>query len=352
MNNNSQTKRVTIKTISQKLGVSPATISKALRDSTDISADMKKKVREISDKLGYHPNLMARSLVQKRSGLLGVIIPDLNLSYYSYLVQYIYEHAQQRGYESIVMFHHENPLKERKNLEFLLSLQVDGILIDVTNGNENNDLLKQIQNNSTPIVCYDRKTNCTEFSLVSSDDCKETKGLIQSFIKDGREKIGYVGITEGNDVTVSRFEHYRKTLIENNMPFDPDKIVQCLPTIEDSELKTREALKHGLDVDALVCAGGFFAYGAGKALLSEGARLPEDVLLGEYGNNNIVQRLAISYYSTDHSPEFIAEEAVKLIDKYLQDTETAFQSQQILVPSKLIFHNHDKHDEQIVKMIN
>ncbi len=352
MNYIPQTKKVTIKTISQELGVSPATISKALRDSTDISDDMKKKVREISDKLGYRPNLMARSLVKKKSGLLGVIIPDLNLSYYAYLVQYIYEHAQQRGYGSIVMFHHEDPEKERRNLEFLLSLQVDGILIDLTNGNENKDMLKQIQNNSTPIVCYDRNTNCSEFSLVAPNDCKETESLIQTFIEEGREKIGYVGIIDGKDVTVARYKHYKKVIEEKNIKFDHKNVVSCRPTIEDAELKTMQALKDGLDVDALVCAGGFFAYGAGKALLSAGVNLPQDIVLGEYGNNNIVQRLAISYYSADHSPEYIAENAVELIDKYLQNGNKRFEAQKILVPSKLIFHNNAKHEEQIIKMIN
>lgn len=344
-------KKVTLKTISERLGVSTATISKALRDSTDISEDMKMKVRALTEELGYRPNLLARSLVQKRSNIIGVIIPDLNISYYADLVQYIYENAQMRGYESIVMFHHEDPCKERRNLEFLTSLQVDGILISLTNGNKNSDMLKRIQSQGTPVVCYDRRTECDEFSLITIDDYVATEALLKSFVEKGRKKIGYVGLSKGEDVTVIRFESYCKLLSKLGLKFDPNIVVDCLPDARKTEKKMKEAFKNGLDVDALMCGGGFWAYGTGKAILSEGLKMPEDILLGEFGNNSIVQRLGISYFTIDQSPDLISSKAVELLDNFLKDKQKNWDCTQLFVESKLIYYDHYNHEEQIVKII-
>lgn len=344
-------KRVTLKTISEILNVSPATISKALRDSHDISDEMKRKVRELTDELGYHPNLMARSLVQRKSNIIGVIIPDLNISYYAYLVQYLYENLQMRGYESIVMFHHEDPERERKNLEFLFSLQVDGILVSITNGNKNYKKLKWIQNEGIPIICYDRKPPCADFSHISMNDHRETKALIDAFVEQDRTKIGYIGFTSGDDVTISRYESYCKILSDLGLECCKDRIVQCLPNMKSAEEKMLQTLQKGVQFDGLICAGGFFALGAGRAILSEGLRMPEDVLLGEYGNNNIVQRLGISYYSVDHAPDNIAAESVALLDSYLQDADMKILPKQIYVDSKLIFHDHYNHEERLVKVL-
>ncbi len=351
MKTNYRENKVTIKTISEILGVSPATISKALRNSTDISEEMKKKVRDLSEKLGYQPNLMARSLVNKKSGMLGVIIPDINISYYSFLVQYIYEQAQSKGYESIMMFHHEDHKKERKNIEFLLSLQVDGIFIDITNGNRNCDLLQQIHQTRIPILCFDRNPNCSELSLIAPDVDKETAELINAIVKNGKKRIGYVGVIKGDDVTVARFQSFKKHLKNSGLEFDPKRVVECKPDIDNAEERMRKALRNGNDADAFICAGGLFAFGAGKAVIQEGLKMPEDILLGEYGNNNIVKRLGVSYYSTDHSPEIIAKQSVDLMHYYLTDDNEVWEPQQIFVPSKLIYHDLNNHKEVFLKTI-
>lgn len=74
-------KKVTLKDIAKEIGVDPSTVSKALRKSSDISVAMQDKIKRIADKMGYRPNLLAKSLISKRSNILGVIIPDLRISF-------------------------------------------------------------------------------------------------------------------------------------------------------------------------------------------------------------------------------------------------------------------------------
>ncbi len=346
-----RTQKVTLKTISEKLGVTQATVSKALRESTDISEEMKNKVRAVSEELGYYPNLLARSLVQKRSHLIGVIIPDLNISYYADLVQQIYESAQLIGYESIVMFHHEDHKKERKNLQFLVSLQVDGILVCETNGRSNADLINMIQDQGTPVVYYDRINTQAKVGFITIDDRKATEALIRAFVDRKKTKIGFVGPVAGEDVIVARFDNYKALLPKYGFEFVPDRVIECRPDGTDTFEKMQSALAGGLEIDALICAGGLIAYHAGQAILAAGVPMPDKILLGEFGNNNIVQRLGTSYFKIDQSPDLIAKKSIDVLERFLRNKSEHWSAQNIFVESKLIYYDHLSYKEEIVATI-
>src|SRR4030066_1972765 len=98
--------------------MTPATISKALRDGNDISDSTKKKVKKLADELGYQPNLMARNLVKRRTHFIGVIIPDLRISFFSEVTRGIYELSREMGYESILMVNDYSSENEKRNLDF------------------------------------------------------------------------------------------------------------------------------------------------------------------------------------------------------------------------------------------
>src|SRR6056297_948600 len=110
------------------LDVSIATISKALRDSDDISSEMVKKVKQLAKKLEYRPNRLAKGLISENSYLIGAIIPDLRISFFSEAARGIYEQARTKGYQAILMVNDEDPETEKENLEFLADINVDGIL--------------------------------------------------------------------------------------------------------------------------------------------------------------------------------------------------------------------------------
>ena len=141
MNNKKQNrKKLTLKDVAQSLSLTPATVSKALRDSSDISLETRERVKKACKELGYRPNLLARSLISNRSKLLGVLVPDLRISFFSEAVRGMYEEAEKKGYECIFLAHDENTDKERKKIEFLSDLGVDGILLNSAGGKKNYDL--------------------------------------------------------------------------------------------------------------------------------------------------------------------------------------------------------------------
>ena len=189
--------KLTLKDVAKELSVTPATVSKALRDSSDISLGMRQKVKKVAKKMGYRPNLLARSLISKKSKILGILIPDLRISFFSEAVRGIYEEANRKGYETILLVHDENRVIERKKLEFLSDIHTDGILLNATGSKSNYKLYTKLAEEGINIVCWDRKLEGLEFYSVTIDDKKASFELTSRMINEGRKHILFLGPNTG-----------------------------------------------------------------------------------------------------------------------------------------------------------
>lgn len=332
-------KKVTLKDIAQKIGVDTSTVSKALRKSPDISSTMQEKVKSIADKLGYRPNLLAKSLINKRSNILGVIIPDLRISFFSEATRGIYEEATKNGFESILLVHDENPKNEKQKLEFLSDINVDGILLNSVDENTNLDLYKRLQEEGIKIVCWDRKIRNSNFNSVTINDKKAAYELTNTFIKAGRRKIMFIGPNTGIPVAKDRYDGYLMALKENDIKFNKKLVLQTERTFESSHDTLFQVLKNGTEIDAIVCVGGLVAYGAGNAILESKLNIPDDILLGEFGDNDIISRLGVPFYSVNQNPYQMGKQSVDLLTQCLNDEKICASSINIEVDHKIISRN-------------
>ena len=331
-------KKITLKHLAEILGVTPATISKALRDSNDISMETRKKVKALAAEKGYRPNLMARSLVQKKSFLLGVVVPNLQISFFSECVRGIYEEARRRGYEAIIMVNDENAQNERRNIDFLSSFGVDGILINAVPGTANFDLFKYTKSLGIPFVSWDRSLDELNFPAVIVDDESAGYQVVEQLIKDGKKKIVFLGPTHTISVAKGRFAGYKKGLSKHGIDFDPELVVQCDVDIRDAHEKTIELLKKRPDVDAIMSVGGLVAFGAGKAILEAGYDIPGDIAISEFGDNDLVARLGVPYLTVYQYPYRIGTTAVDLILDIISNPELGENPIHRIIETKIIYH--------------
>ena len=330
-------RKVTLKNLAEKLGVTTATISKALRDRSDISEEMRKKVKDLAREMGYRPNIMARTLIQQRSFLIGVIIPDLRISFFSEVTRGIYEHARLKGYTAILMVNDENAENERGNLEFLSDLHVDGILLDHAPGDSNFDLYKQLDREGITIVCYDRKLEGFDFDSVTVDDRKAAFELTSDIVKKGRRKILFLGPCEGISLAKDRYNGYLDALKHFDIPFDPNLTVQSGLDEKDSYNSMMETLNKGIRPDAILCVGGMVAYGAGKAILESQYFIPDDIILAEFGDNYNVGRLGVPYITVNQNPYQMGKTSVDLLIDLIEDEEKSEKNKNILIDTNLIY---------------
>src|SRR5690554_3069401 len=125
-------KNITLQDIAEELGLTKVSISKALRDHPDISMETRIRVKETAKRLGYRPNLVARSLTSAKSKTIGLIIPKIAHYFFSRVVESIYKTAFENGYEVIIGVSLEDEELEKKHIETMLQMRVDGLLVSVT----------------------------------------------------------------------------------------------------------------------------------------------------------------------------------------------------------------------------
>ncbi len=329
-------KKITLKDVANILSLTPATVSKALRDSSDISFETKELVKNKCRELGYRPNLLARSLINNKSKILGVLVPDLRISFFSEAVRGMYEEASLKGYECLLLVHDEDYEKERKKIEFLSDLGVDGILLNAAGGRANYPLYEKLTDEGINIVCWDRKLEDLEYKSVTIDDTEAAFQLTSKIIDDGRKNILFLGPNTGIPVAKDRFEGYQISLRKNNIPFNPELVVQTFRDVEDSYNKMSSFLDKGIKIDGVISIGGLITYGAGKAILDRKLTIPGDIILGEFGDNDIVARLGVPFYTVHQNPYKIGKASTDLLISMIESGNHPEKFQDIIIESEVI----------------
>jgi DNA-binding LacI/PurR family transcriptional regulator len=330
--------KVTLKFLAKELGLDISTVSKALNNKTDIAGSTIERVKKFAAEVGYRPNLLAKGLINKRTHMLGVIIPDLRLSFYSQVLEGIQQSAEENGYMPILLLNDDNQHIERKNLEFFASLPVDGILIDAAPGKQNISLMNNITHQGIPLIFYDRYIPEVKASRVTIDDVTASFDLTMSLVSSGKRRIAYMGPTDGMSVASDRFLGYLNALKYAGIAFDRQLVMRCRIDEADSLVHISNLLKKGIVPDGVVCMGGLVALGAGETLLRAGYRIPDDFLLAEFGDNDIVAKLGVPYRSINQSPFEIGKSAVNLIREEIERNRDIEEFRHVIIPSELIEH--------------
>jgi LacI family transcriptional regulator len=158
--------QVTIKDIARELGISPSTVSRALKDHPDISVATKKAVNELAEKLNYQPNIVALNLRQRKTNTIGVIIPEIVHFFFSTVISGIEDVAYTAGYNVILAQSNESYQREMTDMKALFNSRVDGMLLSVSRETVNFDHIESIISKGVPIVFYDRMYNSPTSSKV------------------------------------------------------------------------------------------------------------------------------------------------------------------------------------------
>jgi LacI family transcriptional regulator len=330
-------KRLTLRDIAKVLSLAPGTVSKALNNGSDISIETKERVQKVCKDLGYRPNLLARSLISNRSRILGILVPDLRISFFSEAVRGMYEEASRKGYECLFLVHDENAKKERKKLEFLTDIHADGILLNAVGGNSNSDLYQKINEEGIRIVCWDRSLDKgSEFRTVKIDDVEASFNLTSKLINEGRRNILFLGPNTGLHIFQDRFSGYKMALKKNNIEFKPELVVPSFRSVEDSYQKMLSVLDRGIKVDAIVSTGGHVPFGAGKALIERNIMIPGDIIIAEFGDNDILYRLGVPFYTVFQNPYEMGKRATDLLIKMIETKKKDKEFKDILIDYEIL----------------
>lgn len=264
-----------IKDVAREAGVSIATVSRVLNDVDVVNEETKKKVQEAIKKLGYRPNIVARSLKTQKSRTIGIIIPDISNQFYPEIVRGGEDVANIYDYNIMLCNTDLDPDKEMEYLKVLKEKMVDGVIY-MSNSLEN-EMIELIKDLQLPVVLVETTDRENTFPSVTIDNDKAAFDATTYLIKRGNKKIAYIGMHEDAvNAAAYRFSGYREALLKHGIEFKEELCSFGGLKAHDGYDGVNMILKNS-EIDALFCASDEIAMGAINALRDNGKKVPEEV---------------------------------------------------------------------------
>lgn len=218
---------VNLKRLAEELGLSISSVSKALRDSYEISPETKKRVMEMAQQLNYQPNPFASSLRRKRSATIAVVIPEIANNFFALAIDGIQMVAQEKGYHVLTYLTHENFQNEESTIRHLQGGRVDGALISLCRDTASTDHLVSLQETGIPLVFFDRVPERMESPTVTTDDYESGFKATEHLINAGCKRIACLSLSSLLSITHKRVHGYQEALKKYKLKEDPKLILEC-----------------------------------------------------------------------------------------------------------------------------
>lgn len=279
-------RQITLADLAKELGISTATVSRALKDYPDISDDTKSKVIALAKKWNYRPNSMAAGLRKRESKVIGVIVPDIINHFFSSVIKGIMSVAYDADYRVMLMQSDESYEKERVDADALFSSRVDGVLVSVAHGSSSYDHLTQFYQSGIPLVFFDKiPSEIQDCSKVMVDDFHGAFMIVEHLIQQGCKRIVHFRGPLQASTSRNRYEGYIAALTKYKLPVDESLIVGCKDiSLEEGRDFTQALLDQGIEFDGIFAVADAVALGAILALRHTGISIPEGVAVAGFSD--------------------------------------------------------------------
>lgn len=329
---------VTIKDIAKALGLSTSTVSRALRDSYEISPETKKLVLEYSEKINYRPNPIALSLKEKRSRSIGIIVCEIANSFFSQIINGIESIAYDKGYNVIIAQSHESYDREVINVQYLASRSIDGLLVSVSSETQDLNHLKNLHDRGFPIVFFDRIVEEMQTHKVIVDNFKGAYDATEHLIKNGYRHIAALAGSEYLSITKERLSGYRKALEDHNLIYDEKYTQHCLHggmIYNEVENALNELLKLRKKPDAIIASADKLTTNCLRYFKKRKIKVPDDVALIGFSNLDLTDLLSPSL-SVVRQPAFeMGEISTELLIQLIESKRPVKDFERKILPPQL-----------------
>ena len=309
---------LTMKDIARELGVSVATVSRALKDSPRISPERRALIQEYAREHDFTPNPIAEYLRNTRVQpikVIGVIIPELAHYYFSTVLAGIEEEAYSRGYGIMVAQSEERYDKEVKICQSFYEGKVCGIIISQAKDTLQYDHFRKLQDAGMPMVFYDRICTGINASRVVVDDYMGAFNAVSYLIETGCTRIAFYGAAMTMEITKNRFNGYKDAILKHGLQYDPSLTYIC-DNRADAEVITPEVLEREDRPNAFFAINDDTAIGILYIAKHMGFKVPDDIAICGFTNGQRAVACDPMLTTVEQRGKRVGEEAVSiLIDK-------------------------------------
>jgi DNA-binding LacI/PurR family transcriptional regulator len=326
---------ITIKDIALKLGLSVSTVSRALNDHPDIHDDTKYAVNQLARKLGYKPNIVARSLKSQQSNQIGVIVPEIRHDFFANAISGIEEIAYQMGHTVIVSQSNEDFNREKINLNSMYLSRVGGIIVSISQTTKTSEHFTQLLKHGVKMVFFDRVCEDLDVYKVVIDDFESSFNAVNYLLSKGYKNIYHFAGPQNLDICQKRKMGYEKAMHAQN-------IISYVNSMEggmherDGYESMDKLLKNNILPDAIFAVNDPVAIGAFKRLKDQGIKIPDQVGIMGFSNNPITEFVDPPLTTVEQPAFEMGKAAAKLLIDQITGVEITLDSKELKLDTRLV----------------
>lgn len=327
-------KAVTIRDVARQAGVSISTVSRVINESTSVSPLTRERVLQVIDRLGYTPYKSAQTLKKKKTGVIGVVIPDISNPFFSLMVRGIGKAARAHGYSVLVCDTDNDPENESNYMNVLLREHVEGVILTTTGrGDESVDRLLQ---RSIPLVAADRRLNRPDVASVLTDGVKDGVRLTRYLIGLGYRRMTFLSGPEHISTARERLHGFQQAMEAQGLPAQivPSPASKHGYTFESGYQAAQQLLKSGPLPEALIAANDLMALGALRAFEEQGLAIPEDIGIAGFDHIPLAEWIRPRLTTMEIPAYEIGWNAMELLVQLIRQDPR--HKRRILIPTRLI----------------
>ena len=329
---------ITMKDIATDLGVSVATVSRALKDSPRISLEQRERVKEYARQHNYYPNFIAESLRNSKKRPLktiGVIIPNLPHYYFASVLSGIEEEASLRGYTVMVAQSNEMYAREVKICESFYDHKVSGVIVSQAKDTQRYDHFQKLIDHGIPLVFYDRISTGVNASRVVVDDYMGAFTAVNHLIDTGCRRIAFYGSPMGMEISKNRYNGYKDAMLKRGLKPD-EKFFRICDNRADAEIITPDLLASEDIPDAFFAVNDDTAIGILYSAKRMGYRIPEDISVCGFTNGERAISCDPMLTTVEQRGKVVGEEAANIVIGHIEGSLPMTQVEKRIVRTRLI----------------
>ncbi|OGX82099.1 LacI family DNA-binding transcriptional regulator [Hymenobacter coccineus] len=329
-------RRLSIKDLATQLNVSASTVSRALAGLPNVSQATQQRVRELAGTLNFQPNSLAAGLRRGSTGVIGVIVPRLTGHFFPEVLHSIAAAASQAGLRVIICESNEDEQQEQAQLLWLLTVQVDGLLISVANAAGSTRHFDVTRQQGVPLVFFNQAIDCWRASSVVFNNCQGAYKGVGHLIAQGRTRVALFTGAQHHAVSREQRRGYAEALQEHGLFLDERLVCAGGPTLAAGRQHMLALLAGPVVPNAIFATQELVAIGAMQVLKEHGLRIPQDVALAAFTTESLAALAEPALTSLDQQGSAMGQAAVQLLLKLLADTKQVIASQCLVLNPTLL----------------
>jgi DNA-binding LacI/PurR family transcriptional regulator len=326
----------TIRDIATALNISKSTVSRALQAHSDINESTRKAVLDMARKLNYHPNSLAKSLVNKKSNTIGIIVPEFVNYFFPTLIIGAQEIAAGAGYNVIICQSQESVKTEIANVNVLLSSRVDGVIISMTKETKQFDHFKSFEQLAIPTVFFNRVCDDINTSKVTVNDYEGAFKGVEHLIKNGFKKIAHIAGPDNLILSHNRLNGYRDALKKYNIPINNKYIIPYDLTEEHARKSAKKLLQLSNRPDAIFCLNDVCTTQTLLVAKEMGIKVPGELGIVGFSNNPLSAYIEPSLTTIEQPVHEMGRAAMRILIDQIGKGAGKYKLVHQTLPTKLV----------------